>query len=45
MENVVGEITTSLSPTAIWGVVQSVMPIAVSLTLIGLVFYLIKYYT
>lgn len=44
MENVVGEITTGLSATAIWGIVGHIMPFAVSLTLVGLGFYLVNKY-
>ena len=44
MEAVVSQITTSLSPSAIWGIVGQVMPFAISLTLVGLGFYLINKY-
>lgn len=42
MENVVTELTTSLSPSAVWGVIGSVVPFMASLVLVGLGFYLIK---
>lgn len=44
MENVVTEITTGLSATAVWGIIGQIMPFAVSLTLIGLGFYLVNKY-
>lgn len=44
MENVVTELNTSLSAANIWAVIGNVMPFAVTLTLVGLGFYLINKY-
>lgn len=44
MENVVSTLNTSLSAANIWAVIGNVMPFAVTLTLVGLGFYLINKY-
>lgn len=44
MENVVTELNTSLSAANIWAIIGNVMPFAVTLTLVGLGFYLINKY-
>lgn len=44
MENVVTQLNTSLSAANIWAVIGNVMPFAVTLTLVGLGFYLINKY-
>lgn len=42
MENVVTQMTTTLSPTAIWGVYGSLFPFIGSMVLVALGFYLIR---
>lgn len=44
MENVVTELNTSLSAANIWGTIGHIMPFAVTLTLVGLGFYLVNKY-
>ena len=44
MENVVTEMTTSLSAANIWAVIGNIIPFAVTLTLVGLGFGLVKKY-
>lgn len=44
MENVVTALNTSLSATAIWEVIGEIIPWAVTLTLVGLGFGLVKKY-
>lgn len=44
MEAVVSTLNTSLSANNIWAVIGNVMPFAVTLTLVGLGFYLINKY-
>ena len=42
MENVITEITTSLSAANLWGIVGSVVPFLAISVLFGLGFYLVK---
>lgn len=42
MENVVTQITTSLSATNLWGVVGDIVPLLAVSVLFGLGFYLVK---
>lgn len=42
MENVVTEITTSLSAANLWGIVGSIVPFLAISVLFGLGFYLVK---
>lgn len=42
MANVVTEMTTTLSPTAIWEVFGTLFPFIASMTLVALGFYLIR---
>lgn len=42
MDNVIGEITTSLSSANLWGIVGSVVPFLAISVLFGLGFYLVK---
>lgn len=42
MENVIGDITTSLSSANLWGVVGTVVPFLAISVLFGLGFYLVK---
>lgn len=42
MENAIGTITETLSPTALWGQVQGIMPFAASMTLFAFGFYLVR---
>lgn len=44
MEAVVSTLNTSLSANNIWAIIGNVMPFAVTLTLVGLGFYLINKY-
>lgn len=44
MQAVVSTLNTSLSASAIWGVIGQIMPWAVTLTLVGLGFGLVKKY-
>lgn len=44
MQSVVTALNTSLSASNIWAVIGNVMPFAVTLTLVGLGFYLINKY-
>lgn len=42
MDNVITELTTSLSPASLWGTVGSIVPILAISILFGLGFYLVK---
>lgn len=42
MENVVTTMTTTLSPTAIWGVFGTLFPFIGSMVLVSLGFYLVR---
>lgn len=44
MENVVSQLNTSLNAAAIWGEIGQIIPWAVTLTLVGLGFALVKKY-
>lgn len=42
MNTVVSSLTTSLGPTALWGIVGDVVPFLAASVLFGLGFYLVK---
>ena len=42
MENVVTQMTTTLSPAAVWGVYGSIFPFIGSMVLVSLGFYLVR---